>query len=1479
MAVNPWKWARRAGVAGVGLFTIVAMVAASGAHGESLPPTVPPLLAPLQAPHAAKAPEIDSGLARVASIAGRQGVPAALAAARADGLGVRSGLVHVIVEAGTGGTGAASSAITAAGGHVDASFANLVEALVPPAALTAVAGSPAVALVRPPYAHSVDAVSGEEVSATNAAALQSAGINGAGVKVAIIDLGFGGLAAREAAGEIPAGAVNVDMCPVDGYSNEVHGTAVAEIVHEMAPSAQLYLICIDDEVSLGNAEAYAKANHIQIISHSVGWFNTSRGDGSGGAGTPDAIAADATANGILWINSAGNEAQQHWSGNFVDDGSSFNAFAPGVHTDGFFVAGGGTACVFLKWDGWPITTQDYDLGLYSQSGGSPVATSVNDQTTGAPPVEALCYTNPGPTAPFYVAIVKFAATSAPRFDLFVEGDVGPPQYQVPAGSLTEPASSPQTFAAGAICWQNSALEPYSSQGPTIDGRTKPDIAGQDSESSATYGGFSGCGTSGFSGTSAAAPTTAGAAALLWSLHPTWDYRQVESALQAQAIDLGTPGIDNLFGAGGLHLSLPQLATHLSLAAPATSTSGIPFSIVVQAFDATNNPVSSYRGTIHFTSSESGAGLPADYTFTAGDAGVHAFAGAFTLHTPGPQSITATDAAQASINGSASINVLGADLTPPAIQIVAPTEGSHYAQHAGVQADYSCADEFGGSGLKSCVGTAANGASIDTTTLGSKAFTVTATDNAGNATSQTVHYTVDDVTKPTVTIVTPGANASYKKGAGVNASYHCDDEAGGSGIATCVGTTANGAAIDTATEGPHSFTVTAQDNAGNVGGAVVNYKVDGTAPAIHVTLPLEGATYARGSVQIAAYSCDDILGSGVASCVGPVPPGSAIDTGTLGDKTFTINAVDNVGNAAALTVHYHVTDQAAPAVTITTPTDNAHYVRGANVAAVYACVDDAGGSGLKSCAGTVANGASIDTSSLGSKAFTVTATDNAGNPTTLTVHYSVDDGTKPAVTVTTPAEGATYDLGSTVNSAFACTDEAGGSGIDSCIADVASSGDPINTASIGSRTFTVTATDKAGNTTTVVRHYTVVKQAHNPAVAAGGTLSTGSSSTPADPVQVGVTTPTGGSVDETVRTASISAPSGYTLAAYQVDITAPAESADKPLTIVFTLDGSLIPSGFTKDTLAVFRNGSLVPACSDTSGKAVPSPCVAKREAGSGDDVKITILTAAAGTWNFGFLIPAAAPPSVGGGGGGGAGGGGGGGGGGGLPPDLHVDVTANVAQTPAVGSEVIYFVKVSAKGGGSASAVRLDLTLPAGFTVTRTYTDRGPGCTGTAPNLTCDVAWVELGINSNVTIWGTVGQAGEQDLTATVTSLVETETASTLADNTTTLKLLPVAAPPSPAGGTFTPPARVTRVPSVTGAGRPGGVVRAVPPRWSSPPATIKYQWQLCTTKACRSIAGANKLTLKITRAYVGKSVRLLATATIGSQTLKTYSRQVAIKR
>src|SRR5262249_45802492 len=76
--------------------------------------------------------------------------------------------------------------------------------------------------------------------------------------------------------------------------------------------------------------------------------------------------------------------------------------------------------------------------------------------------------------------------------------------------------------------------------------------------------------------------------------------------------------------------------------PSPTTAGAAHSVTVTALDAYGNVATSYTGTIHFTSSDSQAVLPANYTFTTSDAGVHTFTNGVTLKTAGTRSITATD---------------------------------------------------------------------------------------------------------------------------------------------------------------------------------------------------------------------------------------------------------------------------------------------------------------------------------------------------------------------------------------------------------------------------------------------------------------------------------------------------------------------------------------------------------------------------------------------------------------------------------------------------------------------------------------------------------------------------------------------------------------------------------------------------------------------------------------------------------------------
>ena len=91
------------------------------------------------------------------------------------------------------------------------------------------------------------------------------------------------------------------------------------------------------------------------------------------------------------------------------------------------------------------------------------------------------------------------------------------------------------------------------------------------------------------------------------------------------------------------------------------------------------------------------------------------------------------------SNTATITVV--DRIAPAIRVTTPSEGAAFTLGARVRADYVCADQPNGTGLRSCVGPVATGAPLDTSAPGEKTFRVTTTDAAGNTTVVTRRYRV------------------------------------------------------------------------------------------------------------------------------------------------------------------------------------------------------------------------------------------------------------------------------------------------------------------------------------------------------------------------------------------------------------------------------------------------------------------------------------------------------------------------------------------------------------------------------------------------------------------------------------------------------------------------------------------------------------------------------------------------------------------
>jgi hypothetical protein len=479
-----------------------------------------------------------------------------------------------------------------------------VKAVVPILALDQIANLPGVSFVRTPIRpREKNTVITEGRAATLASAWNTAGFTGQGVKIAIVDVDFLGLSALKAADEIPASAVEMDFSGTGMTSGtDGHGCACAEVVYDLAPGVQMYLLKTLDPSDDEAAKNYCKAQGVQIISQSGGYDALNFHDGvaySSITPHPVAIVNDAVANGILWVNAAGNEQLQHAMAEWRDnDADAYLDWEPSpdywplneLWNGGSVIPAGAVIDAYLTWNEWPVTDQDFDLDLWSWNGTTwTYVTSAEATQNGTqPPHEHLTYTVTTP-ARYFVAIYKYSATRSPTFILrshpYELYYYGYNNYSSPSpGSLCIPADAAACFTVGAIDFTSYATGPvewFSSLGPNNGAYTgnptvmKPDICGPDWVSTTTYGAES------FPGTSASTPHIAALAALVKGRYPTYSNAKLRSYLEGCGIDRGSAGKDNTFGYGPCVLNpliLSLLATNNAATLTWSAVSGLTYRV-------------------------------------------------------------------------------------------------------------------------------------------------------------------------------------------------------------------------------------------------------------------------------------------------------------------------------------------------------------------------------------------------------------------------------------------------------------------------------------------------------------------------------------------------------------------------------------------------------------------------------------------------------------------------------------------------------------------------------------------------------------------------------------------------------------------------------------------------------------------------------------------------------------------------------------
>jgi hypothetical protein len=167
----------------------------------------------------------------------------------------------------------------------------------------------------------------------------------------------------------------------------------------------------------------------------------------------------------------------------------------------------------------------------------------------------------------------------------------------------------------------------------------------------------------------------------------------------------------------------------------------------------------------------------------------------------------------------------------------------------------------------------------------------------------------DTDPPQITLRTPGDGAYYRPDTHVViVDFQCSDS--GSGIASCVGTQPNGASLDTAQAGAHTFTVTAVDGAGNQSSRTITYWIVGVS-SVTLASPVDEANYTVGQPVYASYSCASTVPEiSDLRCYGTnddrlVATGSLIDTDTVGPHFFTVIGYELLGMDGYMAHRYWV----------------------------------------------------------------------------------------------------------------------------------------------------------------------------------------------------------------------------------------------------------------------------------------------------------------------------------------------------------------------------------------------------------------------------------------------------------------------------------------------------------------------------------------------------------------------------------------------
>lgn len=369
----------------------------------------------------------------------------------------------------------------------------------------------------------------------------SSGVTGEGVLVGVLDVTFGGL--ENALGsELPA---EVGKTPASLGGINVHGTAVAEIVHDIAPGADLHLYEFATEVEFYERCDQIVADGVDVVNASIGFDNVWHADGTSPYTQTVELVVDA---GVTWVAAAGNEVGRYFIGEVgAPDGDGFVTIDGEVAVP---IANSATeTSVSLRWSE-PADAAGIDLDLYLFDENLELCGYSEETQDGDDrPYELAACDTGGSVLYVYVAVASGDPEGLTAY-LYAPGFLADASWDSVASTLTLPADAESAITVGAYELDTLEIAGFSSQGPTDDGRIKPDVVAPSGVSTSSMGVV-------FDGTSAAAPHVAGVAALIEE-RTYGTPAEIKEVITNQAEDFGEAGVDNTYGHGAVRTrALPE----------------------------------------------------------------------------------------------------------------------------------------------------------------------------------------------------------------------------------------------------------------------------------------------------------------------------------------------------------------------------------------------------------------------------------------------------------------------------------------------------------------------------------------------------------------------------------------------------------------------------------------------------------------------------------------------------------------------------------------------------------------------------------------------------------------------------------------------------------------------------------------------------------------------------------------------------------